>query len=100
MLDVDIRRSSTTVNHDWMRDSSSTKLPTGAFSPLLANVYLNYVFDVWMQRWRRRGDRGAVIVVCYADDSVAGFESRADAERFLSVGPLNDRTRSIAYLCG
>lgn len=60
--------------------------PQGAvISPLLANIYLHYVFDLWVQRWRRRDANGDVIVVRYADDSVAGFERRADAYRFLEA---------------
>jgi len=53
-------------------------------SPLLANVYLHYVFDLWADRWRRRHARGDVILVRFADDYVAGFEHREDAERFLA----------------
>jgi RNA-directed DNA polymerase len=53
-------------------------------SPLLANVYLHYVFDLWADRWRRRHARGDVILVRFADDYVAGFEHRDDAERFLA----------------
>lgn len=57
--------------------------PQGAVaSPLLANVYLHYVFDLWAQQWRRREATGNVIVVRYADDIVAGFEHEADARRF------------------
>jgi group II intron reverse transcriptase/maturase len=57
--------------------------PQGAVaSPLLANVYLHYVFDLWAQQWRRREATGNVIVVRYADDIVAGFEYEADARRF------------------
>ena len=52
-------------------------------SPLLANVYLHYVFDLWAQQWRQRHATGDVILVRYADDYVAGFEHRDDAERFL-----------------
>jgi RNA-directed DNA polymerase len=59
--------------------------PQGAtVSPLLANVYLHYVFDLWVERWRRRQARGDVIVVRYADDFISGFEHRSDAERFLA----------------
>jgi hypothetical protein len=54
-------------------------------SPLLANIYLHYVFDLWVQRWRRRDANGDVIVVRYADDSVAGFERKADVHRFLEA---------------
>src|SRR5215467_15811412 len=55
----------------------------GVISPLLANVYLHYVFDLWVQHWRKHWATGEVIVVRYADDSVLGFQHRADAERFL-----------------
>jgi group II intron reverse transcriptase/maturase len=54
----------------------------GSISPLLANVYLHYVFDLWVQRWRRTQARGEVIVVRFADDFVVGFEHRHEAERF------------------
>jgi RNA-directed DNA polymerase len=53
-------------------------------SPLLANVYLHYVFDLWADQWRRRHAHGDVIFVRFADDYVAGFEHRGDAERFLA----------------
>jgi group II intron reverse transcriptase/maturase len=57
--------------------------PQGAVvSPLLANVYLHYVFDLWANQWRRREATGNVIFVRYADDIVAGFELEADARRF------------------
>jgi len=55
----------------------------GSISPLLANVYLHYVFDLWIQRWRKKQARGDVIVVRWADDFVVGFQHRNDAERFL-----------------
>ena len=51
-------------------------------SPLLANVYLHYVFDLWAERWRRREATGDVIIVRYADDIVVGFQHEADARRF------------------
>ena len=58
--------------------------PQGAVvSPLLANVYLHYMFDLWVRRWRRHSATGDMIVVRYADDIVVGFEHRSDAERFL-----------------
>jgi len=52
-------------------------------SPLLANIYLHYVFDLWVEAWRKKVARGDVIVVRYADDLVVGFEGRVEAERFL-----------------
>jgi RNA-directed DNA polymerase len=62
---------------------SETGTPQGAVaSPLLANVYLHYVFDLWAQQWRRREATGNVIFVRFADDIVAGFEHEADARRF------------------
>jgi RNA-directed DNA polymerase len=51
-------------------------------SPLLANVYLHYVFDLWADRWRRREATGDMVIVRYADDIVVGFEHEADARRF------------------
>lgn len=54
----------------------------GSASPLLANVYLHYVFDLWVQQWRRTRASGEVIVVRFADDIVLGFQHRSDAERF------------------
>lgn len=64
---------------------TSVGTPQGAvISPLLANIYLHYVFDLWAQQWRRRHAHGNVIIVRYADDIVAGFEHEADARRFLA----------------
>ena len=51
-------------------------------SPLLANIYMHYVFDLWAHRWRRREAQGDVIIVRYADDFVVGFEYESDARRF------------------
>ena len=58
-------------------------------SPLLSNVYLHYVFDLWADQWRRRHAHGDVVIVRFADDYVVGFEHREDAERFLA--DLRDR---------
>lgn len=54
----------------------------GSASPLLANIYLHYVFDLWVQHWRKTKAKGDVIVVRWADDFVLGFEHRSDAARF------------------
>jgi group II intron reverse transcriptase/maturase len=65
-------------------------VPQGAsVSPLLANVYLHYVFDLWAHQWRQRHARGEMVIVRFADDFVVGFEYREDAERFWAA--LRDR---------
>jgi RNA-directed DNA polymerase len=76
-------------------------------SPLLANVYLHYVLDLWAERWRRHEATGDMIIVRYADDVVVGFEHESDARRFwdamrkrleefsLSLHP--DKTRLIEF---
>lgn len=56
----------------------------GSISPLLANIYLHYVFDLWAQRWRKKQARGDVVIVRFADDFVVGFEHREEAEQFLT----------------
>ncbi len=64
---------------------SEAGTPQGStISPLLANVYLHYVFDLWAQQWRKRHARGEMIVVRYADDTVLGFEHEVDAKQFLA----------------
>jgi RNA-directed DNA polymerase len=58
--------------------------PQGAvISPVLANLYLHYVLDLWVEAWRKKQAHGDVIIVRYADDAVLGFEHREDAEHFL-----------------
>jgi len=54
----------------------------GSISPLLANVYLHYVLDLWVKWWRNKRAQGDVVYVRYADDFVLGFEHREEAERF------------------
>jgi RNA-directed DNA polymerase len=54
-------------------------------SPLLANIYLHYAFDLWANRWRQREATGEMIILRYADDTVVGFEHEADARRFLDM---------------
>jgi group II intron reverse transcriptase/maturase len=59
--------------------------PQGSsLSPLLANIYLHYAFDLWANEWRRERARGTVTIVRYADDFLVGFEHRDEAERFLA----------------
>jgi group II intron reverse transcriptase/maturase len=72
------------VSEDGEWSETKVGTPQGAVvSPLLANVYLHYVFDRWMEDWREKVADGEVIAVRYADDLVVGFEHRAEAERFL-----------------
>ena len=52
-------------------------------SPLLANIYLHYAFDLWVEVWRKKCAHGDMIVVRYADDLVSGFQHRTEADRFL-----------------
>jgi len=75
-------RAGVSESGTWSQTTVGT--PQGAvISPLLANVYLHYVLDLWANQWRRRHARGDVIIVRYADDFVLGFQYRSDAERFL-----------------
>ena len=72
------------VIEDGCRVAAEKGTPQGAvISPLLANVYLHYVLDLWANQWRQRHATGQAIIVRYADDSVFGFERRDDAEAFL-----------------
>lgn len=66
----------------------------GSASPLLANIYLHYVFDLWIQAWRRKRARGEMIVVRFADDIVLGFQVQSDAERFRAE--LEERFRRFS----
>ena len=76
-------------------------------SPLLANVYLHYVFDLWADQWRRRHARGEMIIVRFADDYIVGFQHEVDARRFLeelrgrlarfSLELAPDKTRLIEF---
>lgn len=87
---------------------SAEGTPQGAVvSPLLANVFLHYVFDLWAMQWRKREATGNVIVVRYADDIVAGFQHEADARRFwdamrtrleqFGLELHGDKTRLLAF---
>ena len=64
------------VSEDGTWTKTEVGTPQGAvISPLLANVYLHYVFDLWVRRWRRRSATGDMIVVRYADDIVLGLST-------------------------
>ncbi len=90
----------------WTRCEEGT--PQGAtVSPLLANVYLHYVLDLWTQQWRRRHAHGEVIIVRYADDFVVGFQDGRDATKYrhdleerlrrFSLELHPDKTRQIEF---
>jgi group II intron reverse transcriptase/maturase len=73
------------VVEDGSWTASEEGAPQGAsVSPLLANVYLHYVLDLWAEQWRSRHAHGDVVIVRWADDFIVGFEHREDAERFLA----------------
>jgi RNA-directed DNA polymerase len=66
----------------WSETKEGT--PQGSvISPILANLYLHYVLDLWVEQWRKKQATGDVIIVRYADDAVLGFQHREEAERFL-----------------
>lgn len=65
----------------------------GSISPLLANIYLHYVFDLWADQWRKKQANGDVIIVRFADDFVVGFQYREDAKQFLTE--LKERFRKF-----
>ena len=79
----------------------------GSVSPLLANIYLHHVFDLWADQWRKTQSRGDVIIARYADDFAVGFQHESDARRFLEdlrerLGKFNlelhaDKTRVIEF---
>ena len=90
----------------WSKTEVGT--PQGAvISPLLANVYLHYVLDLWVEQWRRKYATGDVVIVRYADDFVMGFQHRREAERFLKelrerlqkfgLALHSDKTRLIEF---
>ncbi len=81
-------RAGVSEEGEWSKITVGT--PQGAvISPLLGNVYLHYVFDLWIEWWRRKRCHSDVVVVRYADDMVIGFESRSEAEACL--GALRER---------
>jgi RNA-directed DNA polymerase len=77
-------RAGVSEEGQWSRTEQGT--PQGAvLSPLLANVYLHYVLDLWVDQWRKRHARGEVYIVRYADDFVMGFQFRSDAQGFVEA---------------
>jgi group II intron reverse transcriptase/maturase len=96
------------VLEDGTRTRSEEGVPQGgSISPLLANIYLHYVFDLWADRWRRKQARGCVVIVRFADDFVVGFQYRAEAEQFqrelrerfrkFNLGLQDDKTRLMEF---
>ena len=96
------------VLEDGVRTTSEIGTPQGgSISPLLANIYLHYVFDLWVRRWRTTRTNGDLIVVRFADDIIVGIQHRADAERFLTelrdrfatfgLALHPDKTRMVAF---
>lgn len=78
------------VSEDGQWSKTEVGTPQGSvISPILANVYLHYVLDLWVNQWRKTNASGDVLIVRYADDFVLGFEHRGEAERFL--GELRER---------
>lgn len=94
------------VDGSWQASEIGTP-QGGVISPVLANIYLHYVFDQWANQWRKRRARGAMIMVRYADDIVVGFEHREEAEQFrqelgarlaqFSLALNEDKTRLIEF---
>ncbi|MHB8620521.1 MAG: group II intron reverse transcriptase/maturase [Chloroflexota bacterium] len=77
-------RAGVLENGAWTQQEEGT--PQGSsISPLLANIYLHYVFDQWVQQWRQRQAKGDVVVVRYADDFIVGFQYQSEAEQFLAA---------------
>ncbi len=77
----------------WSETKTGTPQGSVIISPTLANIYLHYVFDLWVDAWRKKGAQGDVIAVRYADDTVLGFQHQAEADRFLE--DLRERLRKF-----
>lgn len=74
------------VDEDGKRERTVVGTPQGAvLSPILGNIYLHYVLDLWAHQWRNRSANGEVTLVRYADDSVIGFQYRHESQRFLAA---------------
>jgi len=85
-------KAGTLEDGEWIETKAGTP-QGGVASPLLANIYLHYAFDLWVNQWRKKSAHGDMIVVRYADDAVLGFERREDAEVFLEQ--LRERMRKF-----
>src|SRR5204862_4425096 len=96
------------VSEEGQWSETTVGTPQGSVaSPLLANIYLHYVFDLWVEAWRKKSAQGDVIVIRYADDTVLGFQHQAEADRFLQdlrgrLGKFGlelhpDKTRRIEF---
>ena len=73
------------VDDEGVRQSAQRGLPQGAvISPLLSNIYLHYVFDLWSHQWRKKRAKGEVLIVRYADDAVLCFQNKWDANEYLA----------------
>ena len=74
-------RASIIQENDWSETKMGTPQGSG-ISPLLSNIYLHHVFDLWIDQWREKRCKGEVVVVCYADDFVIGFENQDEAQAY------------------
>ena len=75
-----------TIDEHGKRTAANIGVPQGAvISPLLSNIYLHYVFDLWSHNWRKKRARGEVIIIRYADDGVLGFQYQREAIRYLEM---------------
>ena len=71
------------LEEEQLRQNTEGTPQGGSISPLLCNIYLHYVLDLWINQWRRKEAKGEVIVVRYADDFVTGFQKEIEARRCL-----------------